>query len=167
MGINWDKWIRRDRSTLYWIGFVSIASAIFFYLTKVSQPDLKSSSDLYFISSEIKDYSLFDGTRGSIVYTFTLNDFNSRFQIIADFINDFKKSKFYEFQGNEVLTVGIAKNDADLLYTSKTINVFHIESPELVYLDPKDTLQTYNSNFMYIVATAFFHYWINCNLLWA
>jgi hypothetical protein len=156
MIINWDRWFRRDSSTLFWIGFMSIVAAIVFLWTSITQPSVNSTSDIYLISGELGNYSFRDGFRGSKVYTFQLENFRNSFQISADFVNDFYRSKFQQLQGNEILIVGIAKQDSHLLNTSGTIRVFHINSPDKTYLELKDTIQTHNSKFAWFASAAFF-----------
>lgn len=135
---------------------MSIAVAIVFLNSRITQPSVKSSSDIYLLSGELRDYSFHDGFRGSKVYTFQLDNFRNNFQIPADFVNAFSRSKFQQLQGSEILTVGFAKQDTNLLNTSRTIRVFQIQGPEQTYLDSRDTIQTYNSKFILIASATFF-----------
>ncbi|MEO6721453.1 MAG: hypothetical protein ABIN67_13885 [Ferruginibacter sp.] len=155
MVIKWDEWIKRDRGSLLFLGYVSFVIVIVFLYLDFSKPNLKSEKDLIFINGSITSFNFLDGFRGTHNYTFTLNGYYNTFQIKADFLNIFKSSDFKNIPSDQQITVGIPKDFKSSINTNKKLFIYSLTSNEQTYLDCTKALKKHNGHLMKIFSGIF------------
>jgi hypothetical protein len=119
---------------------------LIFYMAKQK---VYSKLDLFDISASLTDYSFIehnDFTGQSYNYYLYLDGHTNTFQIIADFIKYFDRSSFENnMKVGDVVTLEITTKDFKNLNNQKRIKVFGISGKNDIFLDPKDTIQQFNS----------------------
>ena len=147
MKINWDRWIKRDRGTLLFVGYSACIFAIALMTIKFSRPKVKNGNDLYFISAPFKDYKFIDGNKGYHNYEIWLKGYSNSFKINADFLSLFNKNKFTSSSSGDSLTISIAKDDFTKLNKgNEYLFIFSIKDASQTYLNPAETVKIYNSS---------------------
>jgi len=127
------------------IGFVFLG----FFLTK---DKVDSKSDLVEINGTLQNFS-FTEHNGYKSHTYSyfiyLREYNSKFQIIADFIDYFNKDYFERaLKPGDRIRIAISHRDYNEINIQEKINLFGISDNRNTYLDYNDTIQQYNSKLL-------------------
>ncbi len=157
MAINWDRFIKRDRSSLLFGGIMYLLIAAFFLFAYFTREPLNTKNDLVFISGPFEEYRWVDlGGRNGSSLTFALQNYNNRFKIKADFYSILNKDKFLAIPRGDTLTIGIPKSFTKYLNTHKNLFfVYSIASKNCTYLKVEDAIAKHNSPFL-LFAAGFF-----------
>ncbi len=146
MKINWDRWVKRDRGSLIFIGFLCLFCAIAFLYIDLTKPEIKDKNDLIFITAPITDFNFYDGNRGIHIYTIRLKNYRSSFQIKADFLSFFKSDEFRTISSGQDVTVAIPRVFEKALNSDKTLLIYSLTSNNENFLDCAQTIEKHNSN---------------------
>lgn len=149
MKVNWDRWIKRDRGSLLFLGYASFFLALFLLYLDFTKPVINSKNDLIFISGPITDFTFFDGSRGTHIYTLRLKNFKNTFKIKADFLSFFKKDEFRIIPAEQEVTVAIPKIFENILNTNyESVFIYSLTSNTETYLDYAQAIEKHNSNLL-------------------
>jgi len=123
---------------------------IFFLYHQTQRPKVKSENDLIYIDGKIKDYSFAyqSGRSTSKIFYIWIEGYKCKFQIIADYISYFEKSKFEENKKlGDSLSISIPKENETELYKNEKIIAMSINDNKNIYLSEKDTIAEENKHF--------------------
>ena len=118
-----------------------------FFLTR---DKVESKSDLIEVNGTLQDYSFtkrYENKHNSYSYYIFFREYNSTFQIIADFIDDFKIYTFKRtLKPGDRIKIAISRADYSEINNQERIKLFGISDNENTYLDFNDAIEEYNSN---------------------
>ncbi|KQB41335.1 hypothetical protein [Flavobacterium aquidurense] len=120
------------------------AVGIFFLFHQTQRPKIKSKNDLEVVEGKIEDYSFKYVSGGKAIsrqFYIWVKGYNCKFQIIADYLNYFEKSKFEKSKKNgDSIKIVIPSEDKDKLYKNEQIIVMSLSDNKNTYLSLKDTI---------------------------
>ena len=118
---------------------------------------MKSAHDLSVINGQLLSYSFHDGQRGWHNYLVQLAEYPTAFKIPADFLDCFQKSTFQsDMKSGDMLWVSVPKECEKSLNSDGRLFVFSIRTTSTTYLDERDTIKEYNSDFPLMMSVLFF-----------
>ena len=146
MKINWDRWIRKDRGTLLFAGYLLCVAGLAMLFIRFNQPKPQDMSDFKLVSGQLYHTNFVDGSKGYHDYRFSLDNCMNSFKINADFLDYFNVSDFKQLNEGDSLTVGISKTDINKLNsTTEYLFVYLIKNSAETFLDSKDTIAFQNN----------------------
>ena len=152
MKINWDRWINRAPKRLPFIGIMLILAGAALAFMDLTKPVIESRSDLIFVSGAFGGYSWVKLTHGSSL-TFSLQNYNDRFKIKADFFGILEKEKFETIPVGKIITIAVPKSYAKYLNHHQNPAFVYglslVEGDE-VYLDFEEVIKKHNSHLIII-----------------
>ena len=126
-----------------------LAVGFIFLIFYMAKEKVYSKLDLFDISASLTDYSFIeqnDFTGQSYNYYLYLDGHTNSFQIIADFAKYYDRPSFEnKMKEGDVVTLEITRKDFKNLSNQKRVKVFGISGKNVIYMDPKDTIQQFNS----------------------
>jgi hypothetical protein len=131
-----------------------------FLLFHYSQrPNIKSQNDLTYVEGRIKNYSFEYKSGGRAIsrqFYIWIQGYDCKFQIIADYLPYFEKSKFEDTKEiGDSIRISIPKVDKEKLLQSEKVIAMSINDKMKVYLSEKDTIAE-NNTYSEIYAGLFF-----------
>src|SRR5689334_25214875 len=75
-------------------GLMLLCASAMLTTNDLTKPKLKDANDLSVINGELSSYSFYDGSRSTHLYIVRLFEYQTAFQIPADFLSVFSKDRF-------------------------------------------------------------------------
>ena len=121
------------------------------------KPNVQSVEDLTFVEGRIKDYSFKYKGRGGKEFYIWIEGYESKFQIIAEYISEFHKGSFENnLKVGDSLKIGIPKEQMNKLDEDDRIRIMSIESKSFYYLSYINTIKEEKNHTEITVAIVFF-----------
>jgi hypothetical protein len=135
-------------------------ATIYFLLYETVRDKIRTEEDLVYQEARVIDYEFKDQTgyrRNGHQYYLYMDNFPNKFQIPANFLQYFDKSRFIElFEPNEIVEFSIPKYQEKLLGTTDAVFLYSLKVGSLRYYYEKDTLSMEPDNSNYYLAVLFF-----------
>jgi hypothetical protein len=117
---------------------------------------VKDANDLIAINGQITSYSFVDRSRHRY-FVIRLLEYPAIFQIPADFIESFLKTRFQsDLKKGDSLWVSIPKKNENKLSSNEHLFIFSARAKTTTYLNEQDTLRIYNGYFKIFMSLLFF-----------
>jgi hypothetical protein len=135
----------------YHVTAFALPVGIFLFYEEYKAPTVENQDDLINIEGRIQNYTFQDkqGARGmKYEYYIFLKDFPCRFQIKADYLQLFNKTKFVEnVKIGDSLKVSIPKEIENQIWRNQDVFVLSVSSEDQKFLEEKGTIKKENKNF--------------------
>ena len=137
--------------------FPSVGLFLLFHYTQ--RPKVENQNDLIYVEGRIKDYSFeykSGGKATSRQFYIWIQGYDCKFQIIADYLPYFEKSKFESTKEiGDSIRISIPNQDKEKLFKNDKIIAMSINDKMKIYLSEKDTIDE-NNSYSEICAGLFF-----------
>ncbi len=149
-----EPWI--DKRQYAFVSF-SILIGLWLSYSAITTQRVSSPSDLITIDGTLSSYSFVDGRKGTKRYYIWLIEYETPFQIPADFLSSFDKEKFEEvIKKGKRLYIGISINDTSSLIKSKgRIRIYDLRSDNISFLKSSLTIKQENNTLQYLIGPLF------------
>ena len=112
---------------------------------------VKTKSDLIEVEAQLSNFSFheYKGLKNhTYKYFLYFNDYNNRFQIIADFIDYFDREYFErKVRIGDTLRIYISQNSFDNIRNKEKVKIFGLYGKKETFLDCENAIDRYNSDF--------------------
>ena len=132
-------------------GLLLILSGLFFIIIFLLKDKVKTQSDLVEFDAVIKDFSFseYKGLRNhTYKYFLYLKGYRNQFQIIADFMDYFRKDYFEQtLSSGDKIRIEISRQDFNKIHVKQKIKLFGISDDKAIYMNSIGTIHQYNNTF--------------------